>query len=150
MRNMLGMHEFFPLPTACLVRYALGFFKMLVKIRKLTSLCLCLQIEFHVRWIASESRVPTTFPDDMTRPSILRVIPQTTFFDSLCSSCADESLTNGNEGMMSARTTEFGHFGPESPSRILSTGAAERHHKLPFQDAETPDRLSGNERLRED
>ena len=33
-------------------------------------------------------------------------------FDSLFSSCADESLTNGNENAMFARTTEFGPFGP--------------------------------------
>ena len=36
------------------------------------------------------------------------------------------------------RATEVGPFEPESPSRVVSTGTAERHHKLPFQDGETP------------
>ena len=33
----------------------LGIFKLFVQIRKLTSLCLCHQIKFQVRWIASKS-----------------------------------------------------------------------------------------------
>ena len=134
-------------------------FEPLVQIRKLTSLCLRHQNAFHVRWIASESNCsddPSRRPDSSQYPS--RDFSNN-IFDSLFSSCADESLTNGNEGAMFARTTEFGPFELESPSRVVSTGTAEGHHKLPFQDAETPERdqsgvlgecLPGHERLRED
>ena len=57
--NTFAMHEFFVLPTVCLVSWhssadALGIFKLMVHVRRLTSLCLNRQIEFHVRWIARE------------------------------------------------------------------------------------------------
>ena len=92
--------------------------KRLVQIRKLTSLCLCHQIILHVRWIASESNCS----DDPSRR-----------YDSSqhapFSSCADESLTYGEEGTMFARPPECGHSEPESSSRVLSGGAVERDHK---------------------
>ena len=55
-----------------------------------------------------------TLPHDMTRPSMLRVTLSNNIFDSPFSSCADESVTYGEEGTMSARPTECGHFEPES------------------------------------
>ena len=108
------MHEFFALPTACLVRLhlnadVLGMFELLVQIRKLTSVCLCHQIEIP-RQMGSrvKATVPMTLPDDMTRPQHPSRGFSDNIFDSLSSSCADESLTNGNEGAMFARTTKFG------------------------------------------
>ena len=100
---------------------ARNFLTLLVQIRNLTSFCLCHQIKFHVRWIASESNCS----DDLFRRHDSSQHPSRDFsdniLDSLFSSCADESLTNGNEGAMFARTTEFGPFEPESPlaSRVF-------------------------------
>ena len=55
-------------------------FKLLVHIRKLTSLCLCHQIKFHVRWIVQvRIIVLMTLPDDMTCPTTDHVTFQTTF-----------------------------------------------------------------------
>ena len=62
----------------------------------------------------------------MTCPSTDHVISQTTFFDSLTPFCADESLNDGNEGAMLARSTEDSSRG----------GAHDQQHKHPVQDAE--------------
>ena len=100
-----------------------------------------------------------TLPDDMTRPSIIRVISQTTFWT------VSSPHVQMNRGLMGTKVRYLRasrSFVPSSlraPSRVVSAGTAERHRKLPFQDAETPDRdqsgvpgecLSGHERLRED
>ena len=74
-RNKFGMHEFFALPTACLVRLhlkadALGMEN-----------CLCQYASCHFviksNSTSDGSRVKATVP--MTHPDVLRVISQTTF-----------------------------------------------------------------------
>ena len=91
------MHEIFALPTACLVPLhsnadAHEMLKLLVQARRLTSLCLCHLIRFHVRWIASESNCS----DDPSRRHDLSHHLSRDFsnniFESLFSSYADESI----------------------------------------------------------
>ena len=74
------------------------------------------------------------------------------------SSCADESLTYGEEGTCLLALWS-GHFEPESPSRGLSAEAVERHDKLALQDVAIAERgecgalgefLSGQTRSRKD
>ena len=113
---------------------ALGIFKLLVQIRKLTSRCLCHQVKFHVRWIASESKCS----DDPSRRHDLSQHASREFsnnlFDSLSPFCADELLNEGNGGAMHARPTESVLVEPENSSR---GGTFDQQHKHPLQDAET-------------
>ena len=53
-------------------------------------------------------------------------------------SCAYKSFTYGEEGKMSARPTECGHFEPQSLSQALSAEAVERDRK---QDRSGRDRI---------
>ena len=109
-------------------------FKLLVQIRKLTSLCLCHQIKFHVRWMANESNCC----DDPSKRHDMSQHGSHDFsnnlFDSPTPFCADESLNDGDEGAMLARPTESVLVEPENSSR---GGAHKQQHKHPLQDAET-------------
>ena len=108
-------------------------FKLLVQIRKLTSLCLCHQIKFHVRWIASESNCS----DGPSRRHDLSQRGSRDFSNNLFRSpttfYADDSLNDGNEGAMLA-LPESVLVEPETSSR---GGAYDQQHKDPLQDAKT-------------
>ena len=123
-------------------------FKLLGQLRKLTSLCLCHQINFNVKWIASESN----YSDDPSRRHDLsqhqsRDFSNNPFFR------ASECLNDGDEGAMLARTTECSCQLEDS-----SRGGAHTQHEHPLQDAETSERqqdgvlgeyLAGHERVGE-
>ena len=118
---------------ACERRRARNF-KLLLQIRKLTALCLCHQIECHVRWIASESNCS----DDPSRRHDLFQHATHDFsnnlFDSPSPFYADELLNDGIEGAILARPTESVLVEPEDSSR---GGGHDQQHKHPLQDAET-------------
>ena len=141
--NTFAMHEIFALPTARLVplhfeRRRARNVKLLVQARRLTSLCLCHQIRFHVRWTASESKCS----DDPSRRHDLSHHPSRDFsnniFESLFSSYVDEPLGSGPESPMFARTTEIDSLERSSPSRRVSAEPAGRDQGTPCQDAQTP------------
>ena len=86
-------------------------FKLLVQIRKLTALCLCHQINFHVRWTASESIEPSRRHElfqHATRDFSNNLL------DGLSPFCTGELLNHGNEGAMLARPTESVPLEPEA------------------------------------
>ena len=114
------MHESFVSCAFAFERRRARNFMPLVQIRKLTSLCLCHQIEFHVRWIASES----ICSDD---PSTRHDLSQHASRDSFC---AGELLNEGNEGVMLARPTESVLVEPETSSR---DGAAINSTNISFR-----------------
>ena len=117
-------------PTACLVPLPLDADALgMVQIPKLTSLCLCHQILFHARWIASESNCS----DDPSKQHDLSQHGSREFsnnlFDSPTPYFADDSLNDGNEGAMLARPTKSVLVEPENSSR---GGAYSQQHKHPL------------------